>query len=457
MAANYFDAEEDELAPFRPVLAVVRKNEIPLEAKKIWNSAYPDRSLLHLPIVRQPHHGSYNILFEVQFTFKDKREEIWLLKIPINGIPSYWDTLCTNELESEARTMQLIRNRTTIPVPEVFGYEKTCDNPLKCPHIWLSFIPGISLYDFWHAETSEANRTSRRTHVLKGVASAMVQLSKFSYNEGGRLLFDSKGQVKQVVHRRERDSVESDARLDKDNYMPAYRSSGPYGKAKQFYTTALDRYNPGTDFLRGQKRLLEFFIDCVDEFFADYRQSFVLAHPDFSLQNFLVDKYGNLTGIIDWDGVGAWPKSLGNLSYPGWLTRDWDPGMYGCDPAGQLLYHEVPEDSPQTLVHCRYIYQTAIVDAIVENNMQKNYRNQNTSATLITENLYIAATHPMRSGNILKKIVDEIAKVAEVPYPYSMEFLYRDLCYGFAEGKLPNEVLAPVKGGFTALLRSTDL
>ena len=44
--------------------------------------------------------------------------------------------------------MQLIHQRTSIPVPEVFGFSETLDKPLHCPHIWLSFIPGVSLYDF---------------------------------------------------------------------------------------------------------------------------------------------------------------------------------------------------------------------------------------------------------------------------------------------------------------------
>lgn len=36
-----------------------------------------------------------------------------------------------------------------------------------------------------------------------------------------------------------------------------------------------------------------------------------------------------LRGIIDWDGVAAMLQTLRNKSYLGWLTRNWDPKMYG--------------------------------------------------------------------------------------------------------------------------------
>ncbi|KAK3368969.1 hypothetical protein B0T24DRAFT_721999 [Lasiosphaeria ovina] len=193
-------------------------------------------------------------------------------------------------------------------------------------------------------------------------------------------------------------------------------TNGPYTRAKQYYTAALDRYKPDPGFLHGQKRLLKLFIDSSRTFLS-------------------TSEHGNPAGIIDWDGVGAWPKSLGNLSYPGWLTRDWDPGMYGRDSNGQPYNLEIPEDTPQTLVRYRRIYQAAIRDALTENKMAKGHHTFYTSATLITENLRIASTSPMGSGNILRKIVNEIAKAVRVPCTYGEEFLYIELCETFAKGK----------------------
>lgn len=78
---------------------------------------------------------------------------------------------------------------------------------------------------------------------------------------------------------------------------------------------------------------------------------FVLVHPDFDIQNFIVSEEGELQGIIDWDGVTAEPRSLGNERYPEWFSRDWDPDMYGYK---ESMEHGVEpecvwEDSPEFL------------------------------------------------------------------------------------------------------------
>lgn len=95
-------AEEDELASFLPVLAVVRLDSVPGMATKIWDSKHPKDRLARPPVVEAPLHGSFNILFPIEFR---DRGISWLLKIPINGTPRHWNTLCADELESEARTM----------------------------------------------------------------------------------------------------------------------------------------------------------------------------------------------------------------------------------------------------------------------------------------------------------------------------------------------------------------
>jgi hypothetical protein len=54
------------------------------------------------------------------------------------------------------------------------------------------------------------------------------------------------------------------------------------------------------------------------------KQPFVLCHPDFNLQNFIVDDGGRLLAIIDWDGVDSRPRTAGCEHYPLWITEDWN-------------------------------------------------------------------------------------------------------------------------------------
>jgi hypothetical protein len=321
-------------------------------------------------VVGEPLHGSYHILFPVEFPSQGTK---WLLKVPINGNAEHWDELSANQLQSEARTMQLIKRRTSIPLPEVFGFSATLSNPLGCPHIWLSFIPGISLYDFWFENPPTSNdddtQRRRRTQILKDVASSMVQLGQFRFPAGGRLLFDDNNNDNDepigVGPQRQLDDAASYERLMRDppDHMPVYFEAGPFKTAHEFYTHQLDREaTPSRTVLAGQQRLLRFLLDCMTDFFAEGSNDFVLTHPDFDIQNFLVSpESGRLVGIIDWDGVGTWPAaSLGNLRYPGWLTRDWDPGMYGYGDDGALVEGVTREDCPETLQRCRWAYWDAV-------------------------------------------------------------------------------------------------
>jgi hypothetical protein len=56
---------------------------------------------------------------------------------------------------------------------------------------------------------------------------------------------------------------------------------------------------------------------------CDEKETFVLRHPDLDLQNILIDRHGNVTGIIDWEGCMAVPRCVGYASYPEFLRRDW--------------------------------------------------------------------------------------------------------------------------------------
>ena len=79
---------------------------------------------------------------------------------------------------------------------------------------------------------------------------------------------------------------------------------------------------------RGVKEIIRLFTEWILEKAGSTHEkghSFVLAHPDFAVQNFFVDDDGTLCGIIDWDGVAAVPVPVGCLRYPDWLMSDWHP------------------------------------------------------------------------------------------------------------------------------------
>ncbi|TLD38882.1 hypothetical protein E2P81_ATG01425 [Venturia nashicola] len=53
-------------------------------------------------------------------------------------------------------------------------------------------------------------------------------------------------------------------------------------------------------------------------------ETFSLSHNDLDLQNILCDDYGNVTGIVDWEGCTARPHHLGWAATPKWLRSEWE-------------------------------------------------------------------------------------------------------------------------------------
>lgn len=54
----------------------------------------------------------------------------------------------------EVHTLSVIREQRRVPVPEVFGYESTTNNPVGVAFILMDFVPGDSAMDSfggWHA------------------------------------------------------------------------------------------------------------------------------------------------------------------------------------------------------------------------------------------------------------------------------------------------------------------
>lgn len=357
--------------------------------------------------------------------------------------------------------MRLLKRETTIPLPDILDFSPTPSNALGCPYIIMSFIPGAPLYDVWFGHrlngTSHEAVRACRTRALDSIASAMVQLDKFSFPTGGRLVFGSDGSpsgmgpMRQVDHKAMLDRwfVHKDADDD-----PIYVEFAPTSDPKAFYTFMLDAHPEQKSISKGVAMLLRQLISWIPE--PDEMDPFVLAHPDFDIQNFIVSENGDLRGIIDWDGVAAVPRTLGNKRYPGWLTRDWDPAMYGYQESMEVEGAEpegVWEDSPDCLTHYRSVYN----DMMMEKYGAKTKLGSGISLcrmSLITENLAIAAHNPQCRSGILRKMLSEIWAAVEQNEP---KLALPDLANMFAEHSVDIMVMETLRRGFDALLSKEGL
>ena len=150
------EENEDELAPFRPLLSNLRLSNLPLLALSLKTSlllrtspnSHNNISLLTPPPVTctlnpTPLCGSYHILYLITFT----DNTTWLFKFPGTGYSPTWTPAHARKLRSEAMTMKYIKKRTTkLPVPEVYGFDESVENIVGAPYIAMEFIKGVTMF-----------------------------------------------------------------------------------------------------------------------------------------------------------------------------------------------------------------------------------------------------------------------------------------------------------------------
>lgn len=479
--------EDENLVIFRTVIAAVKFDAIPKLASSIRQErdGYSDMSpgareeqsttqTIQCTVASKPLFGSYNILYPIEFVDGTR----WLIKIPAKGYSGRWTDSDARAITSEALTMRLVKEKTTIPVPEVFSYQSTIENELHCPFILMEFVEGVSLHDFWFDNFRPPMETEQRRHrILEKVASAMIQLNQFRFPESGSLLFDENGHYEVgPMQRVDYQAMLDRFQTDEEDEPTVTFEVRPFKSQKEFFHCSLDRREaPPDQFSRGFHKVLRLLLAWVP-YTDDAKQApFVLTHPDFDIQNIIVSPDGELCGIIDWDGVAAEPSCLGNERYPSWLTRDWDPMMYGYRPLAPLAeegcpevdepqepdtpafpkngqssldetedttpedegnpVHEpmstepIKENSPDELSRYREMYQ-GFIAALATQAYEDAFHDasdepqaprpeacvQVTRNSLMIENLAIAADNPMCTDAIIEKIFEEITRVTDEEY-----------------------------------------
>jgi len=480
--------KDENLAVFKAVIAAVKFEAIPNIASSIRQEregqfhkvlgARGEQSTpryIHCTVSSKPLFGSYNILYPIGFADGIR----WLIKIPAKGFSGCWTDSDARAITSEALTMRLIRQKTTIPVPEVFSYWSTIENELHCPFLLMEFIEGLSLHEFWFDNTKSPTETElRRQRTLDKVASAMIQLNQFRFHKGGSLVFDDNGHyrigpMQRVDHQAMLDRLQT----DQGDEPTVVFEVGPFKSQKDYFLCSIDRREASPDKIsRGFHKLLRLLLAWVPYTNDAEKAPFVLTHPDFDIQNIIVSPDGELRGIIDWDGVAAEPSCLGNERYPSWLTRDWDPMTYGYRPPAPLAEQGYPaidepqqpiapdvpeneqtsqdrqeydtaqgeddvadeptateiikENSPDELSRYRKMYQDFVAALATQAYVNASYKDANdnfvvprpeacvqlTRNSLMIENLAIAASNPMCTDAILVKVFEEIAHVTEDAY-----------------------------------------
>jgi hypothetical protein len=231
---------DDDLDIFKGVLASIRVDNIASFASSIRSTLEVLASSVECVLLRPPFYGSHHILFPIQF--QDGQE--WLLKVPASGYGGRFEYTGARSLASEAQTMRMLRQETTIPIPRVFSYDTTFDNALNRPYILMEKVVGIALPDLWfNTDIDQSEFEVLRTNVLDDVTAAMVQLEKYTFPTGGQPVYNDDSEFVTIGPMKQHDTWAELARTftDKIDPTPIFCELGPFPDAKSFFMAMLDR------------------------------------------------------------------------------------------------------------------------------------------------------------------------------------------------------------------------
>lgn len=423
---------EDHIALFAHVLTSINIEALPAVALAVRKQK-PGLATTNIDckVLSPPLFGSYNIVFPLEFTDGCR----WILKVPSTGYRECYDDIAARALVAEAMTMQMLKRETRIPLPKVHLFDACMDNELNCPFILMDYIEGVPLSELWfnHTSTMTTNLSVEqfRAVILMDLAEAMVQLSKYNFDEGGSPLFDEEGSLTGVGPAKIVDLPAMLGRIPKGDpdQSAIFYESGPWTEPQQFFFDMLSRHQPSRyKFDKGLRKLLRLFIGWIP--YKDHRiedTKFVLAHPDYSLQNIMVSKEGRLCGIVDWDGVAAVPRCVGCEQYPNWLTTDWDPARYTYD----VTRPNYRDDSPEELNICRKMYRRSMEAASQisdvgfgklrdDDNRRLDPKSSSclemTRISLLATTLSMAAKDSMSIDEIISSLFDRITQITAMDW-----------------------------------------
>ena len=303
------------------------------------------------------------------------------IRIPKCGLSGSWTSVDEERIRSEASTMRFMSEHTTIPIPKVYAFGSTLNNALEVPYILMEFIEGRRASALWRDDGPLQQPSQKRLKILRGVAYAMSCLWSLQFDGIGTLNFDGEGIP-----------VVSDTWLvynDSSGINRRFERRSRSEKASHYFLQELEALEERTALIEGNHyvQLLRVIVEALP---LQDDSSNVLLHPDPNLDNILVDKEGNVTGVLDWDGVRVVPAQLGWQTYPSVLRDDWQ--LHYTWPNGDVQQSLAPEDYDRYREQYQIYVREACGDHDGWRHTNKSHLYRKLFDALISDNFQLAAS-----------------------------------------------------------------
>ncbi|KAI0880715.1 kinase-like domain-containing protein [Annulohypoxylon maeteangense] len=249
--------------------------------------------------------GLNNLVRLLQFSDQTR----WIARISLRK-----STGDLSKLRSEVDTMQLIKERSDLPVPRLFAYEVDEKNPIGAPFILMEFLPGNTAMDSAGGYDVHRGRipSAYRQGFYRSVAKCHVQMTALRFPKIGTIFKREDGEY---------------------DIGPFPDIGGPFDTATSFF----EAWAEHTKFPLGKDKILlgmrggpaDQVLTAIKEFPSRIKGMasrlshndhgpFPLSHADFFHSNIVVDKDFEVLGIIDWEGAHTLPLEL--ITFPEFLN-----------------------------------------------------------------------------------------------------------------------------------------
>ncbi|KAF9484191.1 hypothetical protein BDN70DRAFT_872888 [Pholiota conissans] len=271
--------------------------------------------------------GQSFLVFEL--LFQDNTS--WIIRFGMRPMDAYFNTAAQLERKilNEVAALHLVRQRTTIPVPEIIAYHAhpSPTNPLGPDFpafVLMTALQGMTIEDCGiaihelssgreldlvgdsldHFAGDEHKRRILQRY-LRDIADIHVQLSRITFDSIGSFKIDASGEV----------SIGPGADF----------GMGPFKSAKEYFALQAEAYEQlamaaGLDDEADEGEIADAaqlkrrfvaslwrktMMPLVDE--RDDHGPFPMRHGDLHSENILVDDTGHIVGVLDWDCAGTVP------------------------------------------------------------------------------------------------------------------------------------------------------
>ncbi|GAB1197527.1 hypothetical protein APSETT444_006823 [Aspergillus pseudonomiae] len=274
--------------------------------------------------------GGFNKIFILRA--KNGREVIARIPTPIAG-PAHYTTA------SEVATMDFLRTVLKLPVPEVFTYSKTSDNPVGAEYILMERVEGESLSSRWLSLTTDEVKD-----IMTQIADMERKIFDFRFPAYGSLYhkkdLDGETQIPivedfvvgPVSTRQFWHGERSKTEIDRGPWLSPVDCVTSAARREMAVIQQYAKAQPRQTFLlptdyniepSEHSSLLSRFLQLAPYLIPPGSYSApTLRHPDLSLSNILLAPGSSkIISIIDWQDAAIFPRFM-QAGYPAFCEHD---------------------------------------------------------------------------------------------------------------------------------------